>query len=87
MNKSKNINDLFSVKKLNIVITGASRGIGFYLADFLYNSGSNLLLLGRSKKIKKKNYLININPVTSIIFHSLKKHVMNSRINSEKLMF
>ena len=54
MNKSKTINDLFSVKKLNIVITGASRGIGFYLADFLYNSGSNLLLLGRSKKIKNK---------------------------------
>ena len=52
MNKSETINDLFSVKKLNIVITGASRGIGFYLADFLYNSGSNLLLLGRSKKIK-----------------------------------
>ena len=72
MNKSKTINDLFSVKKLNIVITGSSRGIGFYLADFLYNSGSNLLLLGRSKKLKIKNYLININPVTSIIFHNLK---------------
>ena len=54
MNKSKTINDLFSVKKLNIVITGSSRGIGFYLADFLYNSGSNLLLLGRSKKLKIK---------------------------------
>ena len=35
MNKSENINDLFSVKKLNIVITGASRGIGFYLGRFL----------------------------------------------------
>ena len=53
MNKSENINNLFSVQKLNIVITGASRGIGFYLGDFLYNSGSNLLLLGRSKRIKK----------------------------------
>ncbi len=54
MNKSENINNLFSVQKLNIIITGASRGIGVYLGNFLYNSGSNLLLLGRSKRIKNK---------------------------------
>ena len=55
MKKSENINDLFSVKKLNIIITGASKGIGFCLGEFLNNAGSNLLLIGRSKKIRKKN--------------------------------
>ena len=58
MKKSENINDLFSVKKLNIIITGASKGIGFCLGEFLNNAGSNLLLIGRSKKIRKKK-LIN----------------------------
>ena len=54
MNEEKNILDLFSVRKLNVVITGASKGIGLHLASFFANAGSNLLLVGRSRSVKKK---------------------------------
>ncbi len=52
------ITKLFSINKLNVVITGASRGIGLHLANFFHKSGSNLLLVGR-KKMVENNKLAN----------------------------
>ena len=54
MNKSKNINDLFSVKKLNIVITGASEVLDFiWQISFIIQVQIFYYLVGQRKlKIK-----------------------------------
>ena len=42
------------MKKKNIVITGANRGLGLYLANGFFNEGHNLVLLSRKKNSEKK---------------------------------
>lgn len=42
------------MKKKNILITGANRGLGFYLANQLISEGHNLILLSRLNSAKNK---------------------------------
>lgn len=41
--------EIFSLKNRTILVSGASRGLGFYLAQGLANSGANVIGLSRSK--------------------------------------
>jgi len=47
------INDLFGLKDRNIIVTGASRGIGFAIASAMALSGANVIGIGRSSKKNK----------------------------------
>lgn len=46
----------FSVNNQNILITGASRGLGFHIAKAFTDNGSNVLGIGKSKIINSTNY-------------------------------
>ncbi len=55
-----NINNFFSLKKKNILITGGSSGIGLHAAKLYLNFGANVIITARRKKqldleIKKAN--------------------------------
>ena len=43
------INEIFNISKKNIIITGASRGIGFYLSNSLSSLGCNVYGISRTE--------------------------------------
>ena len=50
------------MKKKNIVITGANRGLGLFLAEKFAQEGHNMFLLSRKKiKTKKLKKIFNLN--------------------------
>ena len=49
------VSNLFDLKGKNIIVTGASRGIGLSIASFMALSGANVIGIGRSEKIKNSN--------------------------------
>ena len=53
-----NMKDIFSVKNKIIVITGAGKGIGFFLANELSNRSAIIYAIDKTfpKKNKKNNY-------------------------------
>lgn len=50
------INNLFSVKNKNILISGATSGIGFEIAEALNANGANVLGIGRSPRLANANF-------------------------------
>ena len=49
-----NIQNLFSIKNKNVVITGAGRGLGFEIANFYHNNGAKVFAID---KVFNKNFL------------------------------
>ncbi len=70
-------NNIFSVKNKNIILTGASRGIGFYLLKELKNNGANILGLARSKKLGSRNLEKNYNSCDINEYEKFKKICSN----------
>ena len=76
MDLENNINNFFSLKKKNILITGGSSGIGLHAAKLYLNFGANVIITARRKKqldleIKKannKNFNSYINTKTAVYF-------------------
>ena len=50
----------FTVNNQNVLVTGASRGLGFHIATAFSDLGSNVLGLSKNKVINKSNYNFNI---------------------------
>ena len=46
----------FSVNNQNVLITGASRGLGFQIAKAFTDNGSNVLGIGKSKITNSTHY-------------------------------
>ena len=47
-----------SYKGYNVVVTGASRGIGKSIADAYFKLGANVIGTSATKEISRKNYRI-----------------------------
>lgn len=73
------------MKKKNILITGANRGLGLYLSEMFMNEGHNLFLLSRSNKAKNKIKKINSNE-QKIIFSNLDLNKKNEIIKIKNLI-
>jgi NAD(P)-dependent dehydrogenase (short-subunit alcohol dehydrogenase family) len=62
------INEIFNISKKNIIITGASRGIGFYLCNTLSSLGCNVYGISRSqvKDVSFNSYICDLSYEKSI---------------------
>ena len=63
-----------SLKNKNIIITGASGGIGNSIVEKLYDNGANIVATGtRLEKLEELNKNLIISKYLSLIFHNMKK--------------
>jgi NAD(P)-dependent dehydrogenase (short-subunit alcohol dehydrogenase family) len=68
-----NINNLFSIKNKNVIITGAGGGLGFEIANFFQNNGANVFAF--DKNFNKKNFNKKIVKIKCNFFN--KKNTLN----------
>ena len=68
-----NIHNLFSIKNKNVIITGASGGLGFEIANFFQNNGANVFAF--DKNFNKKNFNKKIVKIKCNFFN--KKNTLN----------
>ena len=76
------INTLFNFCNQNIIVLGASRGIGFALAEGLANAGANVFGFGRSEE---NSELKNVNFVYKSIDFSSNKSIKDEYSNINDL--
>ncbi|MDA9120288.1 SDR family oxidoreductase [Opitutales bacterium] len=71
------INEIFNISKKNVIITGASRGIGFYLCNSLSSLGCNVYGISRTevKDVSFTSCVCDLSYERNIqnIFHDLGK--------------